>query len=56
MKKSELQLELVHSGGRTVIGSKLKRHLYFLPEHYIWFAKIINAKLMTFEHKFSSSA
>lgn len=46
IKEKSFQMELNHKNGRYIFGVELKRQLYFLPEHYIWFAKIINKKLM----------
>jgi hypothetical protein len=39
------KLRLSHSSGVYFLGAELKRELYFLPDHYIWLAKLINARL-----------
>jgi hypothetical protein len=46
VKKKSFRIKLTHADGIFNMGVELRRELYYLPEHYIWFAKLINARLI----------
>jgi hypothetical protein len=44
------KLKICHFNFPLFLGVDLTRQIYELPEHYIWFAKIINSKLVRQGH------
>lgn len=46
VKKKSFRIKITHEEDIYNFGVELRRELYYLPEHYIWFAKLINARMM----------
>lgn len=50
-KGRSFRIKLIIQKEVYTLGVELKRELYYLPQHYIWFAKLINAKLIQMGYK-----
>lgn len=46
VKKKSFRIKITHEKQIYNMGVELRRELYYLPQHYVWFAKIINSRLM----------